>query len=405
MLFRSIWDFESAKDLTTLEGPTSDVCAVAFSPDGKRLATGSSDNTAKIWDLTATSWLGADGREVRLAGLTLPQLSHYGLENLLDQRTGNEDTLIATAAVWQIAAFAELYAQNTRNSQQLARTAQDYARAARLYRAAANASDDPTFTVRLGLLYQNWAKDILASERPDTASRYIELACRLVQDKSQCPKLWLFFSEKTGAMFDFNRFLVSEDVGELRGYGDYFFEKEKWDEARQLYEKAERKQPNQKSSLLDVSSTQNLASSLFNLKKYQDAVFWKLKAVQKMEKHCSVYPADSSKFNLSGQYHNAALFLMYNKQIEEALPLAKKAIDIVPIDDLAHTSYIRALLLNGQSDVAEDYYLKHKNIPIGTKKETLAERLLIQFENLEVAQVVPLNDVRLAKFRKLLLEK
>jgi WD40 repeat protein len=46
-------------------------------------------------------------------------------------------------------------------------------------------------------------------------------------------------SEKTGETFDFDRFLVSEDTGKLRDYGDYFFEKEKWREAKQFYEKAQ----------------------------------------------------------------------------------------------------------------------------------------------------------------------
>ena len=46
-----IWDAQSGKTILTLTGHTSAVNSIAFSPDGKMLATGSADQTAKIWDL------------------------------------------------------------------------------------------------------------------------------------------------------------------------------------------------------------------------------------------------------------------------------------------------------------------------------------------------------------------
>ncbi|MFN0212776.1 MAG: WD40 repeat domain-containing protein [Saprospiraceae bacterium] len=47
-----IWDMESGKATMTLNGHYFSVVSVAFSPDGKRLATaGAGDKTAKIWDL------------------------------------------------------------------------------------------------------------------------------------------------------------------------------------------------------------------------------------------------------------------------------------------------------------------------------------------------------------------
>ena len=44
----SIWDSENGKRILTLE---DGIAGVAFSPDGKRLATGSSYNPVKIWDM------------------------------------------------------------------------------------------------------------------------------------------------------------------------------------------------------------------------------------------------------------------------------------------------------------------------------------------------------------------
>jgi WD40 repeat protein len=37
-----------------LTGHTDQVWSVAFKPDGQRLASGSADNTARLWDATAT---------------------------------------------------------------------------------------------------------------------------------------------------------------------------------------------------------------------------------------------------------------------------------------------------------------------------------------------------------------
>ena len=45
-----VWDAEKGQEVLSLKGHTYSVSSVAFSPDGKRILTGSWDRTAKVWD-------------------------------------------------------------------------------------------------------------------------------------------------------------------------------------------------------------------------------------------------------------------------------------------------------------------------------------------------------------------
>lgn len=45
-----VWDAETGQEKLTLKGHTGVVNSVAWSSDGKRIASGSGDSTLKVWD-------------------------------------------------------------------------------------------------------------------------------------------------------------------------------------------------------------------------------------------------------------------------------------------------------------------------------------------------------------------
>ena len=45
-----VWDAATGHPVVTLKGHAAKVTCVAFSPDGTRIATASFDGTAKVWD-------------------------------------------------------------------------------------------------------------------------------------------------------------------------------------------------------------------------------------------------------------------------------------------------------------------------------------------------------------------
>jgi WD40 repeat protein len=46
-----LWSLESQKEVTTLQGYSECIRSVAFSPEGKYLASGSGDKTVKVWSM------------------------------------------------------------------------------------------------------------------------------------------------------------------------------------------------------------------------------------------------------------------------------------------------------------------------------------------------------------------
>ena len=92
-----VWEAASGRELLTLRGIAGQVLSVSWSPDGQRLATGNQDGMARVWDATG-------GRELlALMGDTAPVLSVAWSPDGTRLATGSED---GTAKVWEAAGGA-----------------------------------------------------------------------------------------------------------------------------------------------------------------------------------------------------------------------------------------------------------------------------------------------------------
>ena len=86
-----VWDAADGRLLHTLEGHSQPVTTVAFSADGKRIASGSSDGSVKFWDASTGELLGAP-------------ISHPGVQSVAFSREGGKILTLSgeIARAWDV---------------------------------------------------------------------------------------------------------------------------------------------------------------------------------------------------------------------------------------------------------------------------------------------------------------
>ena len=266
-----LWEVGTGRELRTLQGHTSAVRAVAFSPDGATALTGSSDNTAKLWEVGTGRELHtlqghtSDVRAVAFSpdetfiytGSDQIRVQLYSTQQLLEDtpvfgylppslfnQLGLLDVLLVSGEAsvvrqvgnhYLLGNVADAFVAKYRSTNNPELFGPGFQWAEACYQQAINLSDWEVYTIRLSDLYLQWSKNLLRNEDKRTAHQKAELAYRLHPSFNSLLQLAECSEDVTGVLVRESR--KTNDYDLINKAADYFYEKEEWEKARQLYEK------------------------------------------------------------------------------------------------------------------------------------------------------------------------
>jgi eukaryotic-like serine/threonine-protein kinase len=73
-----IWDTATGRNVQTLKGHSGSIAAIAFSPDGTRLVTGGADGTLRVWDIAGPKDAAAVSRSESALQTVIPDIRPHG---------------------------------------------------------------------------------------------------------------------------------------------------------------------------------------------------------------------------------------------------------------------------------------------------------------------------------------
>ncbi len=211
-----LWD-KNGKLVKVLQGHTGIVRTAVFSPDGQYILTASDDNTARLWDKNGNLVRTLEGHTSRVMTAVFSPDGQYILTASLDN----------TARLWE---SYPLYLHR----HWVLSTADLLFGGAEIELKKVLATGSRNEINDLGYIYFN-------KNNLENARRCYEKVNQMEQTTESLRNLYRI-ADTVEIQNAIKHLLIKNDVQELRIYGDFLFELAEWEEAKQLYEKAEDKE-------------------------------------------------------------------------------------------------------------------------------------------------------------------